>query len=359
MSEGAIPLLRATHLRPLLVGMRHIGAPSERYLRQARLPLLAHDDPQAVVPELFVWDLARRVARSEGVADYGGLAATLTPVWQSEPALVSVLQTTPTLWLALRTFCRLADRVTTAAPFHVHRQRDHALFWREKRPGTPGEDQAELYSLHVMIQLVQVAAGRQWIPPEVLVSEVNTRRLRDWQANGGARVRRCETCTGVLVPAGMLALPMSAIAPVSGEMLPERLADDFLESLRAVIGSYLRDRRPDIGLAAEMAGLTERTFQRRLEVAGLSYRSLLDQIRLRHALAMLCDPGVHVTDIAYDLGFSDVAHFTRAFRRWTTLSPREFRRRHAHSARDDSGAKGQDDIPARPYPDALPMTHSS
>jgi AraC-like DNA-binding protein len=33
-----------------------------------------------------------------------------------------------------------------------------------------------------------------------------------------------------------------------------------------------------------------------------------------------------VLDIALDLGYSDHAHFTRAFRRWTGMPPREFRR---------------------------------
>ena len=84
----------------------------------------------------------------------------------------------------------------------------------------------------------------------------------------------------------------------------------------------------NVRLAAEMAGLSKRTFQRRLGDLQLDYNTLIDQVRLKQSLSMLREPDAPVTQIAYDLGYSDAAHFTRAFRRWTALSPREYRRQH-------------------------------
>ena len=328
MTSDGIPLLRASQLRPFIAAMRQIGAPSERYLREAKLPLLAHHDAHAVVPEVFAWNFVNKVARGEDVQDLGRFAAKVMPVWQSEPGFIHLLQSLPTLWIGLSTFCRLVVHFSNMAPFRVERAGERALFLRNRRPGIPGEAQAELYVVEIMIQLVQLAAGLEWVPPEVLVSDVNARRLVESEAFDGVRVRRSDTCTGVCFPAAMLARPMNALATEPGTPMPESLADDFVDSLRAAIGGYLRDRRPDIHLVAEMAGLSERTLQRRLGKAGLSFRALLDQVRLDQALSKLREPGARITEVAYDLGFSDAAHFTRAFRRWTALSPREFRHQH-------------------------------
>jgi AraC-like DNA-binding protein len=68
-----------------------------------------------------------------------------------------------------------------------------------------------------------------------------------------------------------------------------------------------------------------RTLQRRLAHAGITYARLVAKIRFDMAARRLADPKVKLLDIALDLGYSDHAHFTRAFRRWTGTTPREFR----------------------------------
>jgi AraC-like DNA-binding protein len=41
---------------------------------------------------------------------------------------------------------------------------------------------------------------------------------------------------------------------------------------------------------------------------------------------LLHEPDATVTDIAFDLGYADVSHFSRAFHRWAGVSPRAYRR---------------------------------
>jgi AraC-like DNA-binding protein len=326
MSTDAVPLIRASQIRPVLTAIDCIGAPRERLLRESKLPLFAYEDADAVFPELFLRGLADKVARSEGIEDFGLFAAEHTPLWQSEPGVTGVLRSSPTLWIALSRFCHLTRQFSTAAPFGFARKGNQALLQCGRHPNTLGEAQAELYNLQLMIQIVQLAAGRDWTPPEVFVSEINIPRLARRKEFERVRIRRSTTVSCVAFPSDMLAWPMQTPIHPCGLQLPNPLDDTFLDSLSALIGTYLRYHNMNIQLAAEMTGLSIRTLQRRLGDLQLDYSTLIDHVRLKQALSFLRNPDIPLTDIAYDLGYSDAAHFTRAFQRWTALSPREYRR---------------------------------
>jgi AraC-like DNA-binding protein len=71
--------------------------------------------------------------------------------------------------------------------------------------------------------------------------------------------------------------------------------------------------------------MTTRTLRRKLDEEGTSFRRLVDELKMEVAIKYLRDTKLTVDDIAHSLGFSEASIFRRAFRRWTSRSPREFR----------------------------------
>jgi AraC-like DNA-binding protein len=92
-----------------------------------------------------------------------------------------------------------------------------------------------------------------------------------------------------------------------------------------VIETLSTDLRPKIALIAEAIGISVRSLQRRLATSGVSFDRLVDDANLAGAAELLRGPD-KIIDVALAMGYSDPAHFTRAFRRWTGHSPRAFRR---------------------------------
>jgi AraC-like DNA-binding protein len=66
------------------------------------------------------------------------------------------------------------------------------------------------------------------------------------------------------------------------------------------------------------------TLQRRLRAEGTNYQHLLDATRRELALHYLKDGRHSLAEITFLLGFADQSNFTRAFRRWTGETPRQF-----------------------------------
>ena len=78
---------------------------------------------------------------------------------------------------------------------------------------------------------------------------------------------------------------------------------------------------------ARALGTSARSLQRRLAIAGVSYRQLVDVARKDAAERYLSDTCLSIGEIAYLLGYSEAAAFNRAFRRWRHERPQVFRQR--------------------------------
>ena len=72
--------------------------------------------------------------------------------------------------------------------------------------------------------------------------------------------------------------------------------------------------------------ITERTLIRKLKLLNTSYQVILDQQRLVYAKQLLGDARYSIYHISDLLGYREPANFCRAFKRWTSLSPSEYRR---------------------------------
>ena len=67
------------------------------------------------------------------------------------------------------------------------------------------------------------------------------------------------------------------------------------------------------------------SLQRKLAAEGATYRKLYDAVRQELAESYVTDGNFSLTEISYLLGFSSQASFSRAFKRWTGVTPQEFR----------------------------------
>lgn len=100
----------------------------------------------------------------------------------------------------------------------------------------------------------------------------------------------------------------------------------FDARVQKVLGPMLRGNTPTLEAVAEGLGMASWTLRRKLRDEGTSFQALLDDSRRDLALAYMRDAGLSLGEIAYILGFSTPGAFQRAFKRWTGVTPGEYRR---------------------------------
>lgn len=127
----------------------------------------------------------------------------------------------------------------------------------------------------------------------------------------------------IVIDRAILDLPVKGAPEGTGHTDP-------VETARA-LASLLRELLPygqtNIEGVASLLRMSTRTLQRRLRDWGFSFGEMLDDIRHAEAVRRLAAGGETMKEIAFMLGYSDQAHFTRAFGRWTGLAPRRYAQR--------------------------------
>ncbi|CAN5815871.1 AraC family transcriptional regulator [soil metagenome] len=113
---------------------------------------------------------------------------------------------------------------------------------------------------------------------------------------------QCERALGALRDASRVTTKVRSLVARRGGL--ERSLDDVASSLH----------------------VSSRTLKRHLAAEGTTFKALLDDARQGEALRLVRSTNVSLDEIASLLGYSDVANFTRAFRRWTGKTPGAERR---------------------------------
>jgi len=101
--------------------------------------------------------------------------------------------------------------------------------------------------------------------------------------------------------------------------------NDLIATVASVIELALHDGYPRVEWVASKLGLTRRSLQRRLHEQGAMFNHITENLLKRRAEVLLGQGDAAVTEVALMLGYADPAHFTRAFRRWTGMTPSQFR----------------------------------
>jgi AraC-like DNA-binding protein len=113
----------------------------------------------------------------------------------------------------------------------------------------------------------------------------------------------------------------------------DKIAEHYIETLdpakvasqvRRLLIDLLPSGNADQELVSTRLNRSTSTLQRQLQSEGVSYRDVLESTQRSLAETYLQDKKHSHAQIAYLLGFSEQSNFSRAFKRWTSMSPRQY-----------------------------------
>jgi AraC-like DNA-binding protein len=330
----AIPLVKAAFVVPFKVAMANNDVDTEQYFKKFRLPLAELDDPDRLVPEKPFWQLINQVAIAEMIPDFGMQVAQAVP-WYKIESLQPLLHDKRSLKALLDTFCELASGQSNVSDFNLRIDNDVCWFENHGQLLVSHDIQMELYRVTSMIELVQLATGKNWRPAVVHLVMDRNRVVSKNRILDGCVLAFSQPQTAIAFPAGLLDATISPVADNTPSTRPnisrhhsfEGIHDktELVSALREIFSLYVTEDELSIEVIADIAGLSTRSLQRMMKKYEISYSDLLNEARKHYSISELTDPETRIMDIACQLGYKDAAHFTRAFKRWTGMAPSKFR----------------------------------
>jgi AraC-like DNA-binding protein len=186
-----------------------------------------------------------------------------------------------------------------------------------------------------------IAWGRQLTQVPFPVDETHFRWLgpRDrtpFQRFFGGRVEFGADEDALFLRPDVLALPLPEQTPEVAEQFEAYAAalirrmtpqSNVVERVREAIADGLLTGSGKESVVAQRLAMTVRTMHRQLVEAGTSFRQIRDELLRERAEELLLEHRLPIGEVSYLLGYSEPSNFHRAFRRWTGLTPAEWRER--------------------------------
>lgn len=199
-------------------------------------------------------------------------------------------------------------------------------------PGVEGSDQIGEGAIAIACNVIRSLCGSDWAPTEVLLASRRPADARPYRRFFRAPVRFDADQNALVFPATVLDRPLLRANPDLQRLLLEEvqrmdraLALDFSTKVRRVVRAGLVIGQCSAERTAALFAMQRRSLSRRLHAEGTTFETLLAEIRYEAARQLLTDTRMPIRSIAEAIGYADVSVLTRAFKRWSGATPKEWR----------------------------------
>ncbi len=199
----------------------------------------------------------------------------------------------------------------------------------------PGVERAEILGDNILAascNVLRALCGRKWRPHEIWLSRSRPTDIQPYIKILKAPLRFDVEQSAVVFERVWLEAPMATADPARLRVLEAKArameaseTGDLVAQVRRVVRRQLLAGSCSMQSVAAELGMHRRTLDRRLRPYGVAFKVLGDEIRFEVSRQLLLDTGMPVIAIAQSLHYADPSAFTHAFRRWSGITPTQWR----------------------------------
>jgi AraC-like DNA-binding protein len=245
------------------------------------------------------------------------------------------IRASSTVGIALRRFVEYFELLQDCTDIRLECDEQSAsLSYRILDPNIWPRHHDAMFSLGILTQIIRAGTTDGWDQVEFLFeadqSEMagHVNRLVEAPCSFGAETNMLRFPVRFLDCRLETTFAQAPIREINQAIAVRKRSTPLAERLARVVYRDLDRLTIDQERVAREVGMSGRTMRRKLASEGSSFQEVLDECRLRQAVfEFQTKPDLSIAQIALRLGYSEHSTFTRAFHRWSGISPQAFRER--------------------------------
>ena len=302
----------------------------EKVVRVGKLPVSGEQDKNRHLTLRDEGNLIRTAAELSGDPSYAALLGLNYSAVTSVPGYIA--RNSRTLRSAIQRSKRYTSYSAAGLDYDLRENGDAAVMRiRALDAATDRSIVHREFGVFVVLSIMRYLVGTPFQPTAVT--------FRHRRAEAAEQIGRATGCLilwdmpedSLRLPKGTLDLQIPTYDPRLRDILMQygdtlltrtRQNKDVLQArVEHLILESFTDGAPSADEIASKLGMSRRTLTRRLSELDLTYRQVLDSVRLDVAHSYLRDTKLSLAEISFQLGYADQAAFTTAYKRWTGNTP--------------------------------------
>lgn len=326
-------LLRSAGLDGFGLLMRELRLDPNAMLQRFGIDPAVLENPDAMVPYTAFLAVLDAAARETGLPHFGLILAERQQLPMLGP-LGYTMKQAPDLRTAIEELIAFLHLHAQGAGSRLSVTGDTAMWSYEVFVSdVPGISEQEDLAVAIGIDIMRELLGRDWNPDYVTMV-----RKAPFNPAAYRRAFRCPVHFEAEHNASVFDARLLDRRLTNGDSRLHAILNSHLHSLdvgggadfcgevQQIILQAMKNGNCSLPRVAQYLGMTPRTLQRRLSIEGTGFQSELEAVRSRVAHRYLEESQMPLTSLADMLGYSDLAAFSRAFKRANSVSPIAWRR---------------------------------
>lgn len=327
--KHTIPVVKASHIQPFISALLSIKAPVEELLSQCQLSLTQFDDGENLVAEKNIWHFVEVAALYSKRNDFG-FWVTKQFTLDKYGAFGEGIMCENTLFSALNKFINTMGSQSNCPTFWLQESQETIWFCRQGLTNFHhGQWPVEQHVIAFMIELARLYLGKEWSPKKVKFQSSTTEGCGKQDYFKQSQLFIQQSYTAIAIDKSVINEKVKDNQYYLRNLKLRQIPNSNAEKIKQLFTQYYFGNTPTMEEVSKHLDIHPRTLQRMLKKEQTSFRDLLEVDKFNRAKRLMIHSTIPLTIVSAELGFTNSANFTRAFKRWSGMTPRAFKQQYA------------------------------